>query len=198
MKRSDVVNTAKKLVSHDKVISVYNSMKNIPRGYKIKDSDPWCASFVTVVFALNGYYDFAECSCYEMLKKADKKGMWIESDYYEPCVGDVIMYDWQDSGHGDNSGYPDHVGIVIDVTNRKITVREGNKAGDIGNRVLDVNGKYIRGFITPPFEKEKDKYKTVDDIVTGIYKGDFGNGEATRSKKLYDYFQKKVMDKYYK
>lgn len=159
MKRKDVVKTAKGLkgeAGHKKVIDVYNSQKPLPQGYKLKDNDHWCAAFVTVVFLLNDYIKFAECSCPRMIEKAKKAGIWQESDSYKAQEGDVVMYDWQDSGKGDNKGQADHVGVIISATDKKFTVREGNKGGTIGNRDLAYDGKYIRGFITPKYDDKTD------------------------------------------
>lgn len=160
MKRSKIVSTINNLkgdAGHQKVIEVYNSQKPLPRGYKLQAKDPWCASTVSAVFILNGCPDFAECSCPVMVKKAKDLGIWVENDAYIPKIGDVVQYDWQDNGKGDNVGEPDHVGIVIKVDGNKITLREGNKNGTIGNRTIDVNGKFIRGFITPHFEDDLEE-----------------------------------------
>lgn len=160
MKRSEIVKTINSLKGeegHKKVLEVYNSIKPLPRGYKLQAKDPWCAGTVSAVFAMNGYTEIAECSCVMMISKAKKLGIWVENDAFVPQIGDIIMYDWQDNGVGDNAGTADHVGIVIAVKGCDITVREGNKNKTIGNRIMKVNGKYIRGFITPPYTKEKAK-----------------------------------------
>lgn len=157
MKRSDVVSTINNLKGeegHKKVLEVYNEQKPLPRGYKVKPTDAWCATTVSAVFLMNGYSDISECSCPQMVEKAKKKGIWVEDDAYVPQIGDVILYDWQDSGKGDDVGVPDHVGIVISVTKSKIVVREGNKNKSIGNRDVLVNGIFIRGYITPPYDSE--------------------------------------------
>ena len=194
MKRDSIVLTAKTITTHREVIDLYNSNPNLPRGYKLKESDPWCAGFVSAVFIKNKYFDLCECSCPEMIERAKKLGIWVESDSYIPSVGDIIMYDWNDTGSGDNTGVADHTGIVINIAEKYFIVREGNKAGAVGNRTLIYNGKFIRGFITPKYEKSAKSYKTVDDIVNGIIAGDFGNGE-NRKQLLYNYFQKKVNEK---
>lgn len=194
MKRLDVVNMAKSMKTHYNVIQIYNNIKPLPRGYILKDNDPWCAGFVSAIFHLCGYDDIAECSCIQMLEKAKKNNIWIESDSYKPTIGDIIMYDWQDSGKGDNVGTPDHTGIIIEVTTKGFIVREGNKNNSIENRFVAFNDKFIRGFIIPPYEKITNKYESVNDIVNGIINGDFGNGD-TRKEKLYNYFQKLVNDK---
>ena len=159
MKRADVLHTITNLKGeegHQKVLEVYNSQKPLPRGYKLQAKDPWCAATVTAVFLMNGYSDIAECSCPVMTQKAKEHGVWMENDAYVPTPGDVIMYDWQDSGSGDNQGNPDHVGIVVKVADNQITVREGNKNKSVGNRTISINGKYIRGFIVPPYESNSE------------------------------------------
>lgn len=158
MKREDVVKTINNLKGeegHQKVLEVYNSQKPLPRGYNVKNTDAWCATTVSAVFLMNGYSDISECSCPQMIEKAKAKGIWVEDDAYTPKLGDIIMYDWQDSGKGDNVGVADHVGIVVSVTKNKIMVREGNKNKSIGNRDVTVNGIFIRGYITPPYEDDK-------------------------------------------
>lgn len=158
MKRTEIVQTANNLKGeegHKKILDVYNSQKPLPRGYKVKSTDAWCATFTSAVFLMNGYSDIAECSCPQMIEKAKAKGIWVEDDAYVPQIGDVILYDWQDNGKGDDVGVPDHVGIVVSITKNRIMVREGNKNKSIGNRDVTVNGLYIRGYITPPYEAEK-------------------------------------------
>jgi len=157
MKRNEVVKTINNLKGeegHQKVLEVYNSQKPLPRRYKLQYKDPWCAATVSAVFLMNGYNALSEVSCTMMVKKAKDLGIWKENDAYIPETGDVIMYDWQDDGKGDNMGNPDHVGIVVKVTDKKITVREGNKNNSVGNRTIDINERFIRGFIVPPYEAD--------------------------------------------
>ena len=155
MKRKEVVKTINNLKGeegHQKVLEVYNSQKPLPRSYKLQYKDPWCAATVSAVFLMNGYNALSEVSCTMMTKKAKDLGIWVEDDAFIPQIGDIIMYDWNDNGKGDNLGTPDHVGIVISVTKSKIMVREGNKNKTFGNRDVTVNSVTIRGYITPPYE----------------------------------------------
>lgn len=157
MKRSDVLHEITNLKgadAHDWVVDTYNSINPRPRGYKLQSKDPWCAATVSAVLHKCGYDDLAECSCPVMTQKALDKDIWVEDDSYIPKAGDIIMYDWHDNGQGDNEGNPDHVGIVVKVDGDTITVREGNKNGTVGNRQIKANGRYIRGYIVPPYEAD--------------------------------------------
>ena len=40
------------------------------------------------------------------IEKAQAMGIWQENDAYVPQIGDIIMYDWDDNGNGDNTGWP--------------------------------------------------------------------------------------------
>lgn len=190
--------------SHMEIINIYNSQKLLPRGYKMTRTDSWCAATVTSVAIKLKYTDIIplECSCGEMVKKAITMGIWMENDGYTPSPGDIIMYDWGDSGKGDNRGWPDHVGIVENVANGKITVIEGNYSNEVKRRLLDVNGRYIRGFICPRYDLEEipnTDAKLLQEIAKEVIRGKWGNG-AERKKRLeaagYDYAEvQKIVNK---
>ena len=76
---------------------------------------------------------------------------WVENDAYIPSPGDYIFYDWDDTGAGDCTGWPEHVGIVISVSGDVIKVIEGNKDDAVGYREIKVNGRYIRGYGVPDY-----------------------------------------------
>lgn len=144
---------------HKMIIKKFNDSKLCTR-YKMTVNDAWCATSVSYAFIVaklagkpgsGALFQCVECSCGEMIELAKKQGIWKEADSYVPAPGDVIMYDWQDSGSGDNKGWPDHTGIVMDVKDGYIHVIEGNKNDAVGERKLKVNGKYIRGFIAPKY-----------------------------------------------
>lgn len=140
--------------SHKKIIDVYNSHKPLARGYKVKYTDSWCATFVSACAIKAGYTNIIplECSCNQMINGFKKIGRWCEDDAHVPSLGDVIFYDWQDSGKGDNKGSSDHVGIVEKVEGSTITVIEGNKNDAVGRRKLQINGRYIRGYGLPKYD----------------------------------------------
>lgn len=138
---------------HKKIIDIYNQHKPLARGYKVKYTDEWCATAVSAVFIQAGLTDIAdtECSCSKMIELYKAKGRWQESDSYVPEPGDLIMYDWEDSGKDDNVGTPNHVGMVVSVSGKTIRVIEGNKGEAVAYRNLSVNGKYIRGYCLPDY-----------------------------------------------
>ncbi len=139
--------------SHKKIIDVYNAHKPLARGYAVKYTDAWCATFVSACAIKTGMTDIipTECGCSNMVKLFQDLGEWNESDSRTPNAGDIIFYDWDDSGFGDNKGNPDHVGIVEKVSGSTITVIEGNKNNAVDRRTIQVNGRYIRGYGVPKY-----------------------------------------------
>ena len=115
---------------HKHIIDTYNAHKPLAAGYKVKYTDAWCATTVSAAFIECNYTPIfvTECSCSRMITLLKQKGIWVEADSYAPHMGDVIFYDWQDNGVGDNVGVADHVGVVIEnPVNNKFRVIEGNK-----------------------------------------------------------------------
>lgn len=142
--------------SHKKIIDLYNGHKPLARGYAVRYTDEWCATFVSAVSIACGLTDImpTECSCSKMIELYKALGRWKESDAYQPKIGDVIMYDWEDSGRGDNTGTPNHVGIVVAVNGTSLTIIEGNKSQAVAYRSMNVNGKYIRGYCLPDYSRK--------------------------------------------
>lgn len=163
--RREIVNQAKSWIgrkeadgTHRVIIDVYNSIYPLPRGYRLSYTDPWCAGFVSAcaqVLALTKAV-FPECGCGPMVSLYKNAGRWMERDDYVPKAGDVIIYDWDDTGSGDNTGTPDHVGLVAGVENNVITVIEGNISDAVGTRRIKVNARNIRGFGLPDYASMAD------------------------------------------
>ena len=143
--------------THKKIIDTYNAHKPLARSYKVKYTDAWCATFVSACAIKCGATDIipTECSCSKMITLFKNLGSWKETDSYTPQAGDIIFYDWDDSGKGENTGNPEHVGIVEKVSGNNITVIEGNYSNSVKRRTLKVNGRYIRGYGLPKYEEEK-------------------------------------------
>lgn len=165
-------------VLHHKIIDRYNARKPLPRDYAVKYTDAWCATFVSYLAIVMGYTDIipVECGCPQMIALAKEMGIWVEDDGYVPKPGDIPLYDWQDSGKGDNTGTPDHIGITEKAVNGVQTVIEGNYHDAVGRRQIAVNGRYIRGYIVPKYDTEGQqeakpavKEPAVDDAHTIEY-----------------------------
>lgn len=158
--------------SHKAIIDLYNSQKKLPRGYKVKYTDQWCATTVSAAAIKAGLTAIipVECSCPQMIELAKAMKIWQEKDNYTPKLGDIVLYDWQDNGIGDNTGVPDHIGVVTEVNSKSFTVTEGNKNDCVCDRVMAINGRYIRGFICPNFSslatKEEPKKNTTAATIT--------------------------------
>lgn len=135
------------------IIDLYNTQRPLPRGYAVQYDDEWCATCVTAAGIQAGLHDIilGECGCGKMIELYRAAGRWEENDAYRPEPGDIIMYDWQDTGKGDNTGGADHVGIVEKVVGNTITIIEGNKGEAVARRTLAVNGRYIRGYCLPDY-----------------------------------------------
>lgn len=151
--------------SHKKIIDIYNAHKPLARNYRVRYTDAWCATFVSSVAIQCGLTAIipTECSCYYMIRLHKTLKTWIEDDSYVPEIGDIIMYDWDDNGSGDNIGSPDHVGIVTEVADDGIKVIEGNYRNKVGYRKLMVNGENIRGYCVPNY-KSLATTKEVDTV----------------------------------
>lgn len=209
--RKRIINTAKSYLgtvggssAHADILYFFNTVK--PQGYAAKKNDPWCSEFVSAC-AIQTFgkkdaisYFPLSASCPRMITEARAKGIWVEKDSFIPETADFILYDWDDKEpKKDNRNTPDHVGIVEKVKDGDITVIEGNCGNKVKRRTLDVNGKYIRGFVTPRYDRIKVKgyKKTDDEIVKEVLSDDWGTGDE-RKKALtasgydYDRIQKEV------
>ena len=156
--------------THRKIIDVYNADKPLPRGYKVSYTDAWCATFVTACAIKCGATDIIpkECSCNKMIELFKGLGCFIEADNYVPSPADILFYDWDDNGSGDNTGVSDHVGIVEKVSGGTITVIEGNYNNACKRRTLKVNGRYIRGYGAPKYTATATPTPTVKSVSISL------------------------------
>ena len=163
---------------HKDIIRIFNQVK--PDGWAMTYSAAWCAAFASAcaikafgVDKAKKYFPLS-ANCGTIISKARNMGIWVESDSYVPNKGDWILYDWDDSGRGDNKGGPDHVGTVDTVKKSKIIVIEGNKGSSsaVGERSVPIDGRYIRGFVTPKYSAMATKAKKTKTIVYTVKRGD--------------------------
>lgn len=141
--------------SHREIIDVYNAGR-VPGSYAMTYTDPWCAAFVSAVGMKAGCGDIIipNVACDPMIGAYEACGGWREEDDFNAQAGDLIFYDWQDSGAGDNRGSSDHVGLVVDNDGRTLTIIEGNCSDMVKYRTIPVNGKNIRGFAVPDYRRK--------------------------------------------
>lgn len=140
--------------SHLPILDVYNSHQPLAQDYVVQPEDSWCATFVSCVAIRMGITEIlpTECSCQRQIELFQQLNRWQEWDGYIPQPGDVIYYDWQDSGRGDCTGWSDHVGLVVGVKWPFAKIIEGNKDDMVCYRYIFLGGRYIRGYGLPDYE----------------------------------------------
>ena len=192
--RSAVVNLVNSWVgknesdgSYKSIIDLYNSKPPFPRNTKMEYGWAWCACTWSAVAKALGYTAImpVEISCYYLMEAAKKMGIWVENDGYTPSIGDAVLYDWDDGGAGDDTGTPDHVGTVTYVNRAAgyFVVTEGNASNMVKKRTVSINGRYIRGFITPKYttmgtpDPVQAEGKSVDTVAHEVIAGKWGNGD---------------------
>ena len=173
--------------SHAPIIDAYNGNKPLPRGYKVTYTDAYCATTTSAAAIKAGYTDIipVECSCYYLIEKAKAMGIWQENDAYRPQPADIVMYDWDDNGVGDCTGYPEHVGIVEAVNGNTITVIEGNMSNKVGERALQVNGRYIRGYCLPDYASKASGVPSGSVPSASVPSGSPSSGSASSAEQVY-------------
>lgn len=183
--------------SYKEIIDIYNSYPGpFPRGTKMDYSWAWCAATWSALAIKLGYTDIMpiEISCGYLIEGAKKMGIWQEADDYIPKPADAILYDWDDNGVGDNTGWPDHVGVIeyVNKDSGYMVVIEGNYSDSVKKRTISINGRYIRGFITPKYDLD-DSYipeesvdngaavgKSIDEIAHEVIAGIWDKGEKRK------------------
>ena len=168
--------------THRQIIDVYNADKPLPRGHIMSFTDFWCAAFITACAIKCGATDIIpkECSCNKMIELFKGLGCWVENDAHVPSPGDLLFYDWDDDGKGDNKGEVEHVGIVEAVNGGTITVIEGNYKKECKRRTLDIDGRYIRGYGVPKYDSEVVKAAASVTVSLPILKKG-SKGEAVKT-----------------
>lgn len=177
--------------TYKSIIDIYNGYKGkLPRGLKMQYDWSWCACTWSALAIKLGYTDIMpiEISCGNLIEEAKKKDVWKENDAYVAQPGDAVLYDWDDNGKGDNTGWPDHIGTIIETHKDAgyFVVMEGNYSDSVKKRTLSINGKYIRGFITPKYDNnavstpKQEGGKDVKTIAHEVIAGTWGTGDERK------------------
>lgn len=139
---------------HQAILEIYNTNEPLAQGYEVKVTDNWCATYgstVAIQCGLTGIIP-TECGCERQIGLWQNIGRWEENDNHMPLPGDYIYYNW-DAGADlkDNTGWSDHVGIVIGTAGPFIKVIEGNKDDCVTYRIIIRFDYRIRGYGLPDY-----------------------------------------------
>lgn len=182
--------------THKFIIDIYNTLNPLPRGYKMKYNDAWCAAGLSSAAIATGMSDLigAECGCEQFVKMYKERGIWNENGTIVPLRGWVILYNWDDNTQP-NDGRSDHIGIVENVKDGKIIVIECNYSNSVSRHTIPISWGNIRGYgmipydipINCPIEEKTEKsnsiFKSNEEIAKEVIKGCWGNG-AERKHRL--------------
>lgn len=180
--------------THKYIIDIYNGHSPLPRGTKMQYNWAWCACTWSALAIKLGYTAIMpiEISCFYIIEEAKKMNIWQENDGYIPNIGDAILYDWDDSGSGDNKGNPDHIGTVVYVNRDSgyMVVVEGNYSNAVKKRTIMINGRFIRGFICPKYSGDgaakpstpvQSGGKDIATVAREVIAGQWGSGDARKN-----------------
>ena len=144
------------------IVQLYNQIQPLPRGYKLKAGDPWCAAYVSACAYVVGVQPEIikpECGAHEMFQKymetqRDKGGAEAER-------GDLVFYDWNSDGR------IDHVGVCTERLEDTLQIIEGNFSGKCQIRHIKAADPVIYGIVRPEWETD-DRYVYVDCDVLNL------------------------------
>nr|WP_245335534.1 GBS Bsp-like repeat-containing protein [Streptococcus panodentis] len=138
---------------HQRLVNDYNSVRPLPVGYAVKNTDDWCDVFTTVVFQREGLSDLIgrECGVERHIQIFKNLGIWNEDGNTTPKAGDIITFNW-DQNSQQNNGWADHIGIVEKVENGIIHTIEGNSNNQVKRNTYRIGHGNIRGFATPRYK----------------------------------------------
>ena len=138
---------------HQRLVNDYNSVRPLPVGYAVKNSDDWCDIFTTVIFQREGLSDLIgrECGVERHIHIFKRLGIWNEDGNSTPKAGDIITFNW-DQNSQQNDGWADHIGIVEKVENGIIHTIEGNSNDEVKRNTYRIGHGNIRGFATPRYK----------------------------------------------
>ena len=150
----DWLGTAEGSDGHRQILTIYNTHEPLAQGYEVTNEDNWCATFASAAAIQIGRTDIipTECSCGRQIDLWTALNRWEEQDDYLPLPGDFIYYNWDKTWNlKDNTGWPDHVGIVVGTLGPVIKVIEGNRDDCVMYRVVFRWNHRIRGYGLPDY-----------------------------------------------
>ena len=133
--------------SFRRIVEAYNRLSPLPRGYRLRESDPWCAAFVSAVGQMEGLSELLlpECSCDRMIGLYRPRGLWRTRDDGAVQPGDLVFYNW------DWDASVDHVGLIAAVGDEDYEVIEGNCSDAVAVRRVPKDWRFLAGFALPDY-----------------------------------------------
>lgn len=163
---------------HKQLIKQYNGVKPLPVGYPMKESDDWCAAFVTVMGDLTNTskYFGRECGVHRFVQEFKKRKIWLGKE--KPQTGDLIVFDWR------KNGWMDHIGLVEQFVGNKVTAIEGNTSRRVARRTYNWNDWRIAGYARPKYPIITNNgtagKKSNHDLAREVIAGKWGNGQKRK------------------
>ena len=123
--------------------------------------NPWCAMFVSWCANQVGIPEdiipkFAGCTT--GFRQMTNMGITTK-DKIVPEKGDLIFFDW------DNTGDYDHVGIVTHTDDEYVYTVEGNHDDNVDTYRYAFNAYYIAGYAKPKYNEEPKPEPSYDEVV---------------------------------
>lgn len=123
--------------------------------------NPWCAMFVSWCANQVGISEdiipkFSGCTT--GFRQMTNMGITTK-EHIVPQKGDLIFFDW------DNSGDYDHVGIVTSADSEYVWTVEGNHDDNVDTYVYQINAYYIAGYARPKYEDEPTPKPSYESYV---------------------------------
>ena len=144
--------------------------KDMGYSYRIE----WCACFISWLAKKLNITNIipVDMSCNSQIAKFKNLGVWHTDRNIQ--AGDIIYYDW------DNSGDADHVGIIEKVNGMSLTIIEGNNGNFPNDRVrrreINSASSLIFGYARPKYPVTGSANGSdVNISLPTVRKGDSGN-----------------------
>ena len=158
--RQTAVETAIKMKGQrNQVVDLYNSVRPLPLGYKVKYEDLLCATYVSSIFIKLGWTDIVPPNprawqLYEIMAAID---CGVQDKNRVPQIGDLIFF-----GINNRISGITHVGIVTEVQNGK-QIYYYDIQSVVGRHTCPVGYSYIWGYGVPDYaSKDLEPVPTPD------------------------------------
>lgn len=133
---------------HLEILSQYNKIDPLPRGYKPNKNDAWCAIFLCAIGWSAGFRLWPwECSVPRIQTEARRRGIWRKGWSTMPKLGDWVVFDWG------NNGTADHIGAVCAIFGNSVWIVEGNNSDSVKIRRLTVGDGRVEGTVALDFSE---------------------------------------------